>query len=1177
MSTEQSEQTQGSSLPQEAPAKESGAFTFVTRRPVAITMFMVAIAVFGIVSLAKLPMDLLPEISYPTMTVRTSWPGAAPEDVEDRISVRIQESLSTLSGLVRASSISRAGYSDVVLEYEWGTDMTFAVQDVRDKLDSLFLPTGVERPLILRYDPNLDPILRFGVKTAHATGTEADLIHLRWIAEKRIKREIESLPGVAAVQVRGGLEEEIRVRVDPFKMTAHGIAPATLAARLSAENLNASGGMLREGSTDYLVRTLNEFSDLEDISNLPIVQLGDAVIRVKDVATVSRTHRKLEVITQLNGGNAVEIAIYREAGSNIVDVADMIKERVFGTEEQIEHVKTLDANGDPIPGAEVKKKSRGRGDNPQANEWHNRQMQDFLAWRLRKDVNVELLSDQSTFIRAAIEDVKQAALFGALLAIAIMWFFLQRFTSTVIVALAIPISVIVTFAPMFMLDVSLNIMSLGGLALGVGMLVDNAIVVLESISRCREEGDSLADSAVRGTREVSGAIFASTLTTVAVFAPIVFVHGIAGQIFGDQAVTVVSSLLASLLVAILFIPMLASRKWLSGDLSGTAFGVKRPPSFREGLSFSWAGILPSALMVLGRLGLWALWLISATLTLLAGALSFIFTGLTWPFRKMFDLCWKLVEATYKPFLNQALAHPLIVLLAVGFFGYSAVQLLPKLGVELLPEIHQGEFTVHAGLGVESPLENTKSVLQAIDGRVQALEGVTVTALTVGVESDTLTRDIEGENTGRLTVRLDEDHRGFEAEEHILAQVRALFEDHPEVRSLDISRPTPFALDSPVAIEIRGHDLEQLAQVADEVLARLAPIEGLTNVRSTIRPGHPEARIVFDREKTLEYNLDLAVVSNLVRDQLLGNVATRLVEGEERIDIRVQADERLLANLDDVLALTVNPTADTPLPLNSVAQVELVRGPAEIRRIGNSRAVVLSAQAQDMDLASLNAKITAALADLRTPPEVDVSLGGQKRELEEGMESMRFALFLAIFLVYVVMASQFESLVQPLIIMLTVPLAGGGVVFALYLLDIPLSVIVFIGLILLAGIVVNNAIVLVDRINQKRAQGFALKDAIREAGHARLRPIFMTTLTTALGLLPLTGWLAGVPLLGMFGAGEGAELRAPMAITVVCGLLCSTLLTLIVIPVVYSLVMGLLDRDPSTDSAPADSQLDPLAE
>ncbi|MDP6408553.1 MAG: efflux RND transporter permease subunit [Planctomycetota bacterium] len=1114
------------------PAERRSRLAWVTRRPVAVTMFMVAIAVFGAISLSKLPMDLLPEISYPTLTVRTVWPGAAPEDIEDRVSRRIQESLGSLAGLVRTSSISRAGASDVVLEYEWGTTMTFAVQGVRDRLDSLILPQGAERPLILRYDPNLDPILRLGV-----TGVASpDLAHLRWTVEHKLERELESIPGVAAVQVRGGLEEEIRVRVDPHKLAAHSIDPAQLALRLSQENLNASGGVLREGSTEYLVRTLNEFRDLAEIESLPLVERGDAVIRIGDVATVERTHKKREVITRLDGEEAVEIALYREAGANIVEVADAVRSRTLGTDAQRTHTERLADSG------------------ADGGLWKHRHLESHLAWRLRDEVHVAVLSDQSQFIRAAIEDVRQAALFGAALAIVVMWFFLRRAASTLIVALSIPISVVVTFAPMFLLDVSLNIMSLGGLALGIGMLVDNAIVVLESITRCREEGDELAAAAVRGVSEVAGAIVASTLTTVAVFAPIVFVQGIAGQIFGDQAVTVVSALLVSLLVAVLFIPMLASRRWLAGEPSAHPAAAIAPPPAAHG-PWTWATLLPRLLSLAGR-GALLVYELTVTLVAAAGALAWrVGSVVSAPLRLLFDHAWTRTERLYDRTLSSALAHPAVVLTGVGLLGAAAGARVPHLGAELLGEIRQGEFTAHVGLGVETPLFDTALVMEAIEERVRALDGVAVTALTVGVEADTLSRDIEGEHTARLTVRLTPEARPAEREGALVGAVRALLEARAEVRSVDVTRPTPFSLDAPIAVEVTGHDLVRMRTIAAEVARRMEAVEGLTDIRTTIRPGHPEARIAFDRDKTLEYGLDLAAVSSLVRDQLLGSVPTRFVEGDDRIDIRVLADERFLNDLDDVLDLAVNPAAATPVPLNAVAHVRLVQGPAEIRRIGNTRAVVITASGTGIDLGGLNQRVERALATLERPADIRVELGGQKRALEEGLDSLRFALLLAIFLVYVVMASQFESLLQPLIILLTVPLAGVGVVFALDWLDTPLSVVVFIGLILLAGIVVNNAIVLVDRINRKRAAGLAPREAILDAGRARLRPILMTTATTVLGLLPLTGWLAGLPLLGALGSGEGRELRAPMAITVVCGLACSTLLTLVVIPVVYSLLAG----------------------
>lgn len=1114
----------------------SSGLAFVTTRPVAITMFMIAIAVFGLVSLGKLPMDLLPEISYPTLTVRTAWPGSAPEDIEDRLSVRIQESLATLPNLVRTSSVSRAGYSDVVLEYQWGADMTFAVQDVRDKLDSLFLPSGSERPIILRYDPNLDPTLRIGVSAprGQSAGTEAELIHLRWIAEHKLKRELETMLGVAAVQVRGGLEEEIRVRVDPKKLEARSIDLNSIARRLAAENLNASGGSILEGSTSFLVRTLNEFEGLTDIEQLPIVRRGDTSVRLGEVATVERTYRKREVITRLGGDEAVEIAIFREAGSNIVDVADRVKLAILGSAEQRAHTAKLLEDGD------------GRG----SGKFEDREKENYLAWRLRRDVAIEVLSDQSTFIRAAIDDVRQSAVIGALLAVLVMWFFLRRISTTVIVALAIPISVIVTFAPMFLAGVSLNIMSLGGLALGIGMLVDNAIVVLESITRCREEGDDLSSAAVRGVSEVSGAIVASTLTTVAVFAPIVFVHGIAGQIFGDQALTVVSSLIVSLLVAVFFIPMLASRPFLAG---GVARQMSQAPALPHAeLRWSWATATSNVLTMLGRAVLWILAGSAITILFLAGLIGRVCSWITWPFRTLFDAIWGALERAYPVILRASLRHPLLVLLATGLLGWAALGRAGGLGIELLPEIHQGEFTAHVGLSVDSPLENTDRVLRELAREVGALEEVGLTALICGVEADTLTRDIEGEHTGRMTVRLAP---GIDvaSEDRVLTRVREILELHPEVRSVDVSRPTPFVIDAPLAVEVIGYDLEEMGVIAADVESRLARLDDLTDVRSTMRVGHPEARVVFDREKTLEYGLDLGTVSNLLRSQLLGEVSTRLTDGDDRIDIRVQGDEAFLATLGEVLALSVNPEAARPLPLSSVARIELVRGPAEIRRIGNSRAIVISASGTGLDLGGLNDSIEGALTGLETPDEILVEIGGQKRELDAGRTSMIAALLLAIFLVYVVMASQFESLVQPLIIMLTVPLAGVGVIFSLDLLDIPLSVIVFIGAILLAGIVVNNAIVLVDRINQQRRSGVAPLEAIEEAGRARLRPILMTTLTTALGLLPLTGWLDNLPLLEQLASGAGSEIRAPMAITVIAGLASSTLLTLVLIPVVYSLV------------------------
>ncbi len=1147
------------------PDQKPARLAFIATRPVAITMVIVALTVFGMVSLAKLPMNLLPEISYPTLTVRTAFPGAAPEDVEDRISNRISEAVSTLPGLVRVSSMSRAGFSDVLVELDWGSDMTLAVQEVRDRLDNVQLPQEAERPLILRYDPNLDPILRISISPARqvAPGEELNtLTTLRWLAEKRIKRELEGLSGVAAIGVRGGLREEILVAVDPDALTSQGLDPAAIAQRLAAENLNASSGEVLEGSTRYLVRTLNEFQTVEEIRNLALVRKGGATVRIGDVAQVERTHAEREVIMRIDGEEAVELAIYREAGANIVEVAQRLREGILGTPEQIALA------------------AKFSGPNAREPRWDERQKLSQIAWHMRADASFGVLSDQSTFIAAAVKDVRDSALLGALLSVLVIWIFLRRVVPTLVIALAIPISVATTFAPMFLLDVSLNIMSLGGLALGIGMLVDNAIVVLESISRCREEGDKPVNAAIRGVGEVAGAITASTLTTVAVFAPIVFVEGIAGQIFGDQAVTVVSALLVSLLVAVLFIPMLSALPMLDeSNQSGQSLGWLKSAgkSLRQrplaaplrGLMVSWQ-VMREFLFADWRWG-WdqavpSLLRLTAGLARLVGfvglrslalglALAYgIFLIISYIPRRIFDFLWNLLDRAYLPLLQYSLRSPLVVLFAAAALGWFAFERAKGLGLELLPEIHQGEFTAHVALEVGTPLDVTDQVLGELAREVRSLESVVSCALTSGVEADTLTREIEGDHTARLMTRLTATSSAAHTEERVVQQVRALLEAHPEVSRVEITRPTPFALDAPIAVEITGYDLGELADVANEVRQRLERVQGLTDVRTSIQPGHPEARLVFDRDRILEFGLNLGDISDLVRDQVQGKVSTRLVDGDDRIDIRVRGDQSMLDSVQAVEALVVNAGTGAPVPLSAVADIEIVRGPAEIRRISNSRAALVTAASTGMDLGGLGKRIEAALADMVTPPEVSVALGGQKREMDAGTRNLQQALLLAIFLVYVVMATQFESLIQPFVILFSVPLAAVGVVLALDLLSIPVSVVVLIGAILLAGIVVNNAIVLVDRINQGRAKGMDCIAAATEAGRARLRPILMTTATTVLGLLPLTGWLESVPILGLVGAGEGSELRAPMAIAVIAGLSMSTLLTLLVIPVIYSLLV-----------------------
>ncbi|MFQ5632246.1 MAG: efflux RND transporter permease subunit, partial [bacterium] len=532
-------------------------YRFTTTRPVAILMVVIGVVVFGWISYAQLPLNLMPDISYPSLTVRTEYTGTAPEEIETTISRPVEQALGVVGNLVSISSISKAGQSDVKLEFTWDTDMNQATSDVREKLDQVFLPDDAKRPLILRYDPSLDPIMRLGLSGGPS------LFFTRYLAEEDIKRKLETIEGVAAVKVKGGLEEEIRVEMDEQQLTLIGINIQQVNNRLAQENVNLAGGNLREGQTEYLVRTLNEFKTVDEVAEVVIGAWNGREIKIKDDGRVSRTNKEREIITRIDGKESVEIEIYKEADANIVSVAERVNNAVFGTPEQQAFVRNLEQKEqkpEPTNGSAEPTNGHSDGDGGQNNELNKRRMTNFIAYTLPGEMEIVKLSDQSVFIENSIDDVKTTAVIGGLLAVLVLFVFLRNLTATIIVGVSIPVSIVATFAPMKIFDVSLNIMSLGGLALGIGMLVDNSIVVLESIARCREEGDNLIQATIRGVSEVGGAVFASTLTTIAVFFPIVFVEGVAGQIFGDMALTVVFSLLASLAVALFLIPMLSSRE-----------------------------------------------------------------------------------------------------------------------------------------------------------------------------------------------------------------------------------------------------------------------------------------------------------------------------------------------------------------------------------------------------------------------------------------------------------------------------------------------------------------------------------------------------------------------------------------------------------------------------------------
>ncbi|MDC0717056.1 efflux RND transporter permease subunit [Nannocystis bainbridge] len=1150
-----------------ARAREMERYRFTVTRPVAVLMVFLAVVVFGAFSVRLLPLNLMPDISYPRLTVRTEYPGAAPAEVENNVSRPMEEILGVVTGLTRIDSVSRGGYSDVILEFAWDTDMDEANQDVLEKIDAIkpTLPTEIKQPLILRYDPTLDPVLTLSIHSP-ATAEEGDdafagsvgLKYLRRIADRDIRRLLEPLEGVAAVKVKGGLEEEIEVRLDEDQLRRTNINIDTVIKRLQAENINLAGGSMRDGRTRYLVRTVNEFRDLDDIRDLVVVSRDGRDIKLRHIAEVSSGFKDRDVITRVDGHEAVEIEVHKEADANIVDMAA----RVTAAVEQRVQPRILKEYG----------------------------------------AQVDILTDRSKFIESSIEEVRGTALSGGVLAVIILFLFLRDLKTTLIVAVSIPISVLVTFAPLNIAGVSLNIMSLGGLALGIGMLVDNSIVVLESIHRCKEEGDDYIRATVRGVAEVGSAVVSSTLTTVAVFFPMVFVEGIAGQMFGDLGLTVVFSLLASLAVALFLIPMLASRRFVGGPPSNEkpAVGFWRSLGrlWRDWESLRdlrrairprwwWLTLVPVVYGAIRFVLHFVFELLGKLFTALFLLLSFASVRavrwlgwlLRWPLMPvlfLFDGLLRLLEAGYPKLIRWSLRNRIVVYALILGAGAATVWAAPRLDSELIPELHQGEFTVEMSLPVGTPLLATNETTAPLERQLLAsIPDLRTLITTIGSQRDSSEAGERGEHTARLRVALGErraapaaktegtgpegqgakdtsEGAGPEgqakptkqvdpaaAEAAALAVIRPLMQAVPDA-IVHVTRPVLFSFATPIEVQVRGYELDELGEATNRVSEELAQIADLRDVKSSILPGSPEVQIVYNRDALARLNLDIRSVAELVRNKVQGFEATKYNRKDRKIPVRVRLKDIDTATVRELEDLVVNPGQARPVPLSAVADITLGRGPNEIRRIGQQRVGLVSANLAGSGLGSAAREIDERLAKLSLPAGVTTAVTGQSEEWETSSRSLYLALGLSIFLVYVIMASQFESLMYPMIILISIPLALVGVVWTLLLLDVPVSVLVILGLILLAGIVVNNAIVLVDYAGQLKERGHSTEDALALAGQVRLRPILMTTLTTVLGLVPMA-----------LGLGDGAELRTPMAITVIAGLSFSTLLTLVVIPTIYA--------------------------
>lgn len=1072
-------------------------------RPVAVWMFTLAVLLFGLVAVGRLAVNLLPDLSYPSLTVRTLYVGAAPAEVEQLVSKPIEEALGIVKGARKVTSVSRAGRSDVVLEFDWGTDMDMAMLEVREKLDVLFLPLDIDKPLLLRFNPNLDPVVRLALSRDNMT--KADQVALRTFAEEEFRRKLEAISGIAAVRPDGGLMQEIQILVDPQKLSQLQLDINLISQRLKAENINLAGGRLETPAYDYLVRTINQFADLAEIENLYLATVHGTQVRLKDVAQVRDAYADRQSISYINGKQAIELAIYKEGDANTVKVAETLLARI-----------------------------------PE------------LQKMLPAGYQLTVLYDQSQFIKQAIDDVKSSGLVGGLLAMLVLYLFLRNVWTTIIVSVSIPLSVIATFNLMYGQGITLNMMSLGGIALAVGLLVDNAIVVLENIARHKELGASAKDAAQRGTREVSTAITASTLTTVAVFFPLVFVEGIAGQLFKDQALTVTFALLISLVVALTLIPTMAARSW--SKVNTNELSALTLPSLKPQRWYHWP-LLPFRLI-----GRSTYLLLTALVTLFSLVFRLIAKCLFWCFRPLVLIVQQglqLLERGYLRLLKIALRARLLTLVATLAAAGLCFTLVPRLGADVIPQLSQGEFFIDVQLPVGAAIEQTDTVLQQLAVQLQQYPVVERSYGMAGTGSQmTVDPAIGGSHWGRLHVVMAS---GTSAEDEAVLQeeLRKYLALQAGVTAR-FDRPQLFSFATPLEIEISGYDLAALNDSA-ETLTRLLMADGrFSDVKSSLRPGQPEITLYFDHARLAQLGMTAQQVAKRVAVYIGGEVAGQYSLNDRKIDIRVRLAEQYRQYELQLAELIINPGAAEPLPLSAVAQIRREIGPSEITRVGQQRVAVISANLAHGDLEQATARAKALLQELVLAPGQQAQVMGQSEEMSRAYSSLMFALALAIFLVYLVMASQFENLLQPLLILFTVPLAGAGAILGLWLTDTRLSVIVFIGLIMLAGIVVNNAIVLIDRINQLRQEGVAMYDAIMDAGSTRLRPVLMTTLTTVLGLLPMA-----------LGTGEGSEIRAPMAITVIAGLSLATLLTLVFIPVLYSLQQRQLQSSNTSESTVAE--------
>ncbi|MEW5763099.1 MAG: efflux RND transporter permease subunit [Bacillota bacterium] len=1010
------------------------------RRPVAVVMAVLAVLLLGGVAFNRLAIDLLPRMNIPVAAVMTSYEGAGPQEVEQVVTRPIEEAVATVENVKRISSVSQPGTSMVMVTFNWGTDMDTATQDIRAKIDYVkqMLPRDVKSPMVLKYDPSMMPVAVYGL-----SGRQGE-VELKHLAEKVIKPRLERIEGVASAYIYGGREREIRVLLDPEKMEGYGVSVPQVVQALQGANLELSGGTVQEGSKEYLVRIPGAFFDLKDIEGVVVYTAAGAPVRLLDFARVEDGFRDVTMASRLDRRDSIGIVVQKQPTANTVEVMRGVRREIAGMERE-------------LPG----------------------------------NLKFRVAFDQASFIEDSIRDLTKNVIVGAVLAAFIIYVFLGSVRSTLIICTAIPVAFVGACMLIYFSGETLNMMTLGGLALGVGMIVDDAIVVLENIYRHRRQGAGAVNAAVRGAAEVGGAVIGATLTSVAVFIPVIFVTGLTSELFTPLSLTVAFALGASLFVALTLVPMLASRLLRDGpsaaNLQARRFRLPRPS------------------------GAWL----------------------------------ERIAALYRTALKWGLEHRRRTVLIAGGAFVASLALVPLVGVEFLPPTDQGQVSVTLRMPRGTSLAVTDRVVARIEREAAQLPEVETIFASIGAGSHEARAGFGGAEPDRAMIDLllvDRGKRERSAAE-VADDLRRRLAGIPGAE-IKVEAPAMMLgggglTAAPVEVILKGDDLDTLKSLADRAAAEIAQVPGVRDLESSLEEGRPEARVVVDRERAAARGLSVAAVASGIRSAVQGEVATRYrVEGDE-IDVRVQLEERARESLRDLENVTLVGPAG-PVKLRDVARVEIAEGPAAIERRDQARAVSITANLEGRDLNSVMRDIRQRLARIPLPPGYRFEYGGEAQEMAESFGTLSTALVLAVLLVYMILAIQFESLTQPLALMLAVPVALTGMVLGLLLSGRTFNVPAFIGVIVTVGVVVKNAIVLIDYVNQLRARGLERDEAIMQAGPIRLRPVLMTAGTTILAMLPLA-----------LGIGEGAELEAPLATVVVGGLLFSTLVSLVLVPVVYA--------------------------